>query len=366
MAALLAIVAAPAVAQEAPPAEPAPAQAEPVEEQPPQEEPEERTGRPGRTPRERPPARRPSSRSPGLFEGNRISRQTEPTRQEMTLTANMLAGYDDNLTAGLGTGAGTVPAGAASGTAQYADAALSYFRGTVSRSILLASNGNLRMYPGYIERPAAGGAAGIEATTTLGRKHTLTARQRVGYEPLFNAVSGVARPPSPGIDAPIPVAGLFERRSFSSDSFAAIDRNWSRRDSTRLTYSYLAQQFDDAYGDNSSHNATAEYRRRLSRGLRIRAGYGYSNGKSTDYEDATRPNLQHTVDGGPEIETALSRRRRLTLSLGGGAAYVESISSAGPYQVLDSNRQRVGDSGPFANAGSWKAHTGAVSRCSKA
>ena len=201
----------------------------------------QRTGRPGRTPRERPPARRPSSRSPGLFEGNRLSRQTDPTRHELTLTANMLAGYDDNLTAGLGTGAGTVPSGAASGSAQYADAALSYFRGNESRSILLGSNGNLRMYPGYIERPAAGGAAVIEATTSAGRKQTLTVRERVGYEPLFNAVSGVASTPAPGIDAPILVAGLFERRSFSSDSFVTIDRNWSRRDSTRLTYSYLAQ-----------------------------------------------------------------------------------------------------------------------------
>ena len=289
----------------------------------------QRTGRPGRAPRQRTPARRPSSRAPGLFEENRISRQPESTRRELTLTANMLGGYDDNLTAGLGTGDGTVPAAAVSGSAQYADASLTYFRGNASRSILLGSNGNLRMYPGYIERPAAGGAAVIEATTALGRKQTLTVAQRVSYEPLFNAVSFVANTQLPGIDPTVPIAGLFERQSFNSSSLAAIDRRWSRRDSTRLTYSYAAQQFDNPYGENTLHNLTAEYRRRMSRGVRMRAGYGYVNGENTDHLGIMRPNLQHTVEGGPEIETALSRRRRLTLSLAGGAAYVDAIGSAG-------------------------------------
>jgi hypothetical protein len=345
-----AVVAAPAVAQEAPSPQSPPVQAEPVEPAEPaapaepirQAEPEEapprqgqlppRTGRPGRTPRERPPARRPSSRLPGLFEGNRISRQNDPTRKELTLTANVLGGYDDNLTAGFGTGAGSVPETAASGSAQYADASLTFYRGNAARSILLGANGNLRMYPNYIERPAPGGAAVIEATTLLGQKQTLTVGERIGYEPMFNASSRVATVPTPGIDA-IPVAGLFLRQSFNSTSLAAIDHRLTRRDTTRLAYSYAAQQFEGSYGDNTAHNLSAEYRRRLSRGLSLRAGYGYLDGEYTDYADATRPNLQHTMEGGPEIETALSRRKRLALSFGGGAAYVKAISSiGGPYQ----------------------------------
>ena len=382
--AVLAIAAAPAVAQEAPPPQPAPVQAEPVEPAEPaapaepvkQAEPAEapprqgqlppRTGRPGRTPRERPPARRPSSRLPGLFEGNRISRQNDPTRQELTLTANMLGGYDDNLTAGFGTGAGSVPETAASGSAQYADASLTFFRGNAARSILLGANGNLRMYPNYIERPAPGGAAVIEATTLLGQKQTLTVGERIGYEPMFNASSRVATVPTPGIDA-IPVAGLFLRQSFNSTSMAAIDHRWTRRDSTRLAYSYGAQQFEGSYGDNSAHNVSAEYRRRLSRGLRLRAGYGYLDGEYTDYADATRPNLQHTVEGGPGDRDRAVPPAPPDLVLRGWSCLCRGGQLAQrPLPVLDSDRQRERDTGPYAKPGIWRADTGAVSRCSRA
>ena len=312
-AAVLVIVTSPAMAQEAPPPQPPPIQAEqvepaesvepadpikqaePVEAPPRQGQPRSRAPGPGAA---RATAGAPASRLPGLFEGNRISRQNDATRQELTLTANLLGGYDDNLTAGFGTGAGSVPETAASGSAQYADASL-----TLSRKRGALDSARNERQPPHVptlhRASSAGGAAVIEATTLLGQKQTLTVGERIGYEPMFNAASRLASVPTPGIDA-IPVAGLFLRQSFNSTSSAAIDHRWTRRDTTRLAYNYAAQQFEDSFGDNTAHNLSAEYRRRLSRGLRLRAGYDYLNGEYTDYADATRPNLQHTVEGGPE------------------------------------------------------------------
>jgi hypothetical protein len=325
----------PAQAQPQPPPVAQP-QAPPVQPQPEPTPPQtRRQGRKKGSPRT---SRRPSPPAPVSLEENRTSRVAGPTRQELTLAANVLGGYDDNLTAGFGTGPGVLPAPIVSGSTGYVDAALGYFRGNTLRSIRVQSTGNVQAYPGYLDHPAAGGAATVGAGTTLGGDLTLRASERVAYEPLFNVFStGASNTPlPPGIGETVPATGLYERRSLSSYTSVSVDRRWSGRDSTSLSYSYRVEQFTNVdYGDNSSHNALAEYRRNLTRGVKARASYRYVD---TDYiasDGVGLPNREHTVEGGPEIEKTLSRRRRLTLSLGAGASYIESVTSASrePYHA---------------------------------
>jgi len=272
------------------------------------------------------PTRRPSLRT---------SRLAEPTRQELTLTANVLGGYEDNY--GAGRGARLVPAAIASGSTGYLDGTLGYFRGDTRRSIRIGSTGNLQAYPGYLERPAAGGAATVDAMTMVGRNLTFRASERVRYESLFNVFSpGASRGSSPpGIGETVPATGLFERHSLSSYSSVSIDRLWSQRDSSSFSYSYGVQHFtDDEQGNNSAHDVHTEYRRkRLAHGIGARAAYRYVSGEYTEYDGAVRPTREHRIEGGPEMEKALSRRRHLTLSLGAGASYIESAGSTGrgPY-----------------------------------
>lgn len=269
----------------------------------------------------RTPARRPSSR---------MSRLAEPTRHDLTLTAIVLGGYDDNP--GAGAGAHLAPAAIASGSTGYLDGALEYFGGNTLRSIRIGSTGNVHAYPGYLERPAAGGAATVDAMTTVGRNLTFRATERVGYESLFNVFSPGAssRPSPPGIGETVPATGLFERHSLSSYTLVSIGRLWSRRDSTSFSYSYGVQQFtDDDYGNNNSHDVLAEYRRRLAQGVGARAEYRYVNGEYTEHDGAVRLTSEHRIEGGPEIEKALSRRRHLTLWLGAGASHIESAGSTG-------------------------------------
>jgi hypothetical protein len=246
------------------------------------------------------------------------------------LTANVLGGYDDNLTAGSGTGAGVVPTAIASGSTGYLDAALDYFRGNTSRAIRVGSTGNLRAYPGYLERPAPGGFSTLEGRTTVGRKLTARASQRVGYEPLFNVFSPGAgsAPLPPGIGESVPATGLFERRSLSSNSSVSTDYAWTRRNSTSLSYSYRVQHFTDQDpGDNSSHGVMADYRRRLARGVRTRVAYQYVDREYMVEDGTRRPTREHRMEGGPEIAKALDRHRHLTVSLSAGASHVEAIDS---------------------------------------
>jgi hypothetical protein len=96
------------------------------------------------------------------------------------------------------------------------------------------------------------------------------------------------------------------------------------------------QEFtDDDYGDNWSQNVRADYRRTLAPGVRARAEYGYGNTEYADSDGTTRPIIEHRIEGGPEIEKALSRRRHLILSLAAGAGYIQSIGSTDrqPYQA---------------------------------
>jgi hypothetical protein len=119
-------------AQSPPTTPPPPAQTQ----TPPAAEPQ--TGQPDK-PAEKPPRsskrvprtskRQPSAPGQGSLENARPSRDGGPTRQDVTLTANVLGGYDDNLTAGLGSGSGTSPNAMVSGPTASVDGTLGYFRG---------------------------------------------------------------------------------------------------------------------------------------------------------------------------------------------------------------------------------------------
>ena len=327
--ALILVTAGPGSAQSPPQSVPArterqaPPVAQPQPEQaPPPRRPTKRTPRTSKRP--------PSSPAQGTLEEARTSREAGPTRQELTFTANVMGGYDDNLTAGLGTGTGAAPTAMTSGSTASLDGTLGYFRGNALGSIRMNSTGTLTAYPGYLDSPAAGGVANVAARTTVGRNLTLGASERVGYEPFFNVFSPGASsaPLPPGIGEAVPATGLFERRSLSSNSSVSMDRRWSRKDSTSLSYSYSVQQFtNDDKGDSTSHSVATAYRRILAPGVRARAEYRYVNVEYTDSDSAARPTREHRIEAGPEIEKALSRRRHLTLSLAAGAGYIESIGS---------------------------------------
>ena len=172
-----------AQAQPPPPAQP------PVAAQaPPDKAPPEKTQRPTeRT--QRPSTRQPSASGQGSFEEARNSRDGGPSRQELTFTANVLAGYDDNLTAGLGSGSGTSPAAMVSGTTASVDGTLGYFRGNSLRSFQFDTTGSLIGYPDNLENPAPAGSLNASGRTPMGRATTFGLSAGVSYEPLFSVLS---------------------------------------------------------------------------------------------------------------------------------------------------------------------------------
>ena len=286
----------------------------------------ERSRQSGRTPRTS--RRQPS---PSLRESERSERtsRNELTRQEVALTVNFLGGHDDNLVAGTGTGGGQLPGEMLSGTTGFLDTSLDYFRGNSSRFLRVASTGNLRTYPGHMGRPAAGALLNVEARTDAGQNLTLGGSERAGYEPMFSvfAPSDSAAPLLPGIGESSPDAGLFQRRAFRSESAAFLEHRLSPRDSTTVSYAYQKQQFFDDAGNSSSHNVTADYRKRLTTLFSVSADYRYVRGEYFDNSAAVRPRREHRLEAGAELVKRFSRRRRLSLSIEAGATRFESLSS---------------------------------------
>jgi hypothetical protein len=289
---------------------------------------ERKSRRTKRTPRTS--ARQPAAPTAGSFDENRTPRAAGPTRQELLLTANLMGGYDDNLTGGLGTGSTFSPSALASGPTASLDSTLDYFRGNARRSFRVDTSGNLVAYPGHVKGVVPGGAVDLGGSTILGRDQTLRVSERVGYEPLFTVFSPGASltPLPPPIGGTVAATGLFERRSLSSNSSVTVDSRWSLRNWTSFTASYGAQNFtDSSYGDSTTWSAQADYRRGLSRGVRAHAGYRYVDAEYTDSEHAGLPTREHRIEVGPEIDKALSRRRHLTMSLGAGADRFESAGA---------------------------------------
>jgi len=334
---ILAIVApARAQSQRATPAQPSPARATPragpatqAAQEPAKPEPE-RKRRSKRKPRtssgEAPPAEQ------GVGSESRRSRDPGPTRQRLVLTTNIGGGYDDNVVGGQGSGLGVAPRAMVSGYTARADGTLAYFRGNMLRSIQVDTTGSLIDYPGYLDHPAAGGVAVLNARTTAGRNLAFRLMERVASRPMFTVlpVSAGDASLSAGASEESPVASLFERRSLSSDVTVAVDRRWGRADSTSLSYSYSAMGFTQQdYGHTASHNVAAAYRKRLATGVWARTDYAYTYEGYTDSAGDIRPTREHRIEAGPEISKLLSRRRRLELSLTGGAAYLKSNATSG-------------------------------------
>jgi hypothetical protein len=307
----------------------------PGEQTPPPPDREGRQGRERRTSRRQVPAEGLRS-----FDEARPSREAGPVRKEAVLTANVLAGYDDNLTAGLGggAGAGIAPSAMASGYSGDIDATLSYFAGTNLRSLQIDTTGRLQSYPDYVGRPAAGGAATLTGRTNAGPSTSLSFSQRAGYEPFFTVFSAGASslPLTSGVADAAPTSGLFERRSVSSITTGSLERWLTRTSALTASYSYHAQYFtNEETGDTRQHSATAGLRVRLATGVRGRVDYRYSDGQYEDRLRGIRPRIDHRIEAGPDVQHVMSRRRSLTLSLAAGAGYIETVSTSNslPYHA---------------------------------
>jgi opacity protein-like surface antigen len=267
----------------------------------------------------------------GLF-GGTPTPDPNRTREELSLTSSLSAGYDDNLAAAALGGSGT-PSGPAAqdGYMGQGQLDLRYYRGRLVRSFTLEGSAYGTGYGDVGVGFVKGGLVNVSGTTRLRTRDRFQASQGFIFDPLFtlNTLSvldgGSAPSEVPGSNT---TTGLTERRSWSSQT--GVDYSWaaSARNSLNMSYGFGARRYPDGEnvpGDSESHRASAGFTRPFNRRVSLNSNYIYTYGRYRD-ADGVRPLTEHTISGGPQIEKIFSRTRRLQLSAGVGAQYVRTLS----------------------------------------
>jgi opacity protein-like surface antigen len=252
-------------------------------------------------------------------------------RQDLSLTASLLGGYDDNLAAAVGGSA--APAGQESGGyLGQSQVDLRYYRGRSGRSFTLDGSAYGTGYDDSAIGFVTGGFIDASGTTRVRTRDTFHAGQRFSFDPFFSlgslsVLDSVVEPGTlPGSNT---TTGLVASRSWSSQS--VIDYSWmpSARNDISLNYGFNTRRYtrsDDAPGDSDSHRASAGLTRTLNRRVSLQTSYDYTHGRYQD-PDGERPLSEHTISAGPQIEKVFSRTRRLQLTASLGAQYVQTLSS---------------------------------------
>jgi hypothetical protein len=264
----------------------------------------------------------------GLFGGGRPP-DPNRARQELTVTANLLGGYDDNLVPSSGGGDTLAPH--PSGYIGFADAQLRYFFGRTARSLEAVGRGYMNTYRNVGLTPSYGGDLSLRAGTDLGRRSRLQMTGSVRYDPffslgIFGGLEDVEDVETPDAN---PTNALTESRSWSSDASALLHHGWSRRTRSSIGYSFRNRTYVEGGGfDSRTQAGSVGLERSLGRRTSLRAQYRYSDGEHEQQNGAVRPLVTQTIDLGLSYLRPLSRTRHLTISGGGGSQYVDTISGA--------------------------------------
>jgi hypothetical protein len=254
------------------------------------------------------------------------------TRTELTLLTSALGGYDKDLTDYPSPAPPTDPSLFSSGRIVASEAEFRFFRGRERRWFALTGTAYGSSYESLDTGMLSGGEVLVEGETQMGRRRSLRAWQRVSNEPYFglgtfDALFSSVGPG--GIPGTGPSYGLFERRSWNSDTGAAFEDYWTRRNLLRADYHFYRTDYIDLdEGDNYIHEVTGAYERLFSRTGSFTASYTYADGEFTTLDSIAIPTVQHTVLVGLTHGRLLSPTRRLLISAGAGVTVVESVDGA--------------------------------------
>jgi len=253
-------------------------------------------------------------------------------RQELSAEATLLGGYDDNLSPVTGLGPF---APRDSGYAGAGNGILRYFIGRARKSLEIDGRGFVNTYPDI--GPVIGGGAVAIGEVPLSRRTTLNVSQGAQWLPFFtmNMFSplreslGVANPDSNPANGLVRTANeVTGTRSLVLDSQASVRQEWNRSFSTDGGYSYNSQTYSQSIAfDSRSHGAHLGVERTVARGTSIRTSYRYVDALFAEARGTELPMKDHIIELGVQRERDVSRTRRVSLSVRGGAQHTDTLDA---------------------------------------
>lgn len=272
---------------------------------------------------------RPSRAFRGLFGGGPPP-DPNRTRQELTLTTNLVGGYDDVFSPS-GSGPDDLLRPRESAYTAFAEMNVRYWLGRAARSLTINGRGFTNTYS-IGTTSTLGGDAQAVFETSIGRGNRLSGRQTFRYEPLLSV--GGFGPIESGVEPSLlpagnPATAVAEQSARRIDSAVSLSRTWTRRQSTTVTantgdYHQIGDSTQLAFSSRTS-GASAGYGLALTRRARLQAAYNYSAVTMLDADDSRRTSSSNAIEGGYAYERPLSPTRVIELSFGAGAAYVSSV-----------------------------------------
>jgi hypothetical protein len=268
---------------------------------------------------------RPSRPFRGLFGGGPPPDPTR-TRQELTLTASMLGGYDDNVGQPLGILSRDAYENGYTGVL---GTALRYWRGRAERSFDVHARGYLSAFSFVETEPGIGADLDLNGRTKLGRVTEVEIGQRLSTRPYqalggFGALNGQV--PLGLLPESNPTYGLGEGRSWGSDTSLSLSRAWTSRTSTGGGYRYAIREYEEDTGfDTRSQAAWLDFTREFGRHAALTTSYRYVTWEQPGAV-VDRTTANHTIDAGVRVSRRLSRSRSLALSAGFGATRAQTFA----------------------------------------
>lgn len=282
--------------------------------------------------------RRPSTRTSRATSSRRPSR-SEPVRTELTLTANALGGYDDNVGSSLGAGGGTVSPAAASGTTGFADVMLDYFRGNQARGINVKALTSLTLFPGYLDSAEPAYKVRFVGTSEFARRFKIRFSTQARFEPMFSPGLGEGGDPGSAGDftdvsatalsttgAGVATPSLLLRKSWVNSTKTDFDTRWNERNTTRVFYNFFIQEFTTDLNGQTYQYGRLEHAYVAGKHVTISGGLDHMAGQFTDAAGITRPRTEDTVRVSISTEASLMGKP-LSLIAGAGVGRLSSQTS---------------------------------------
>jgi hypothetical protein len=270
----------------------------------------------------------PSRPLRGLFGGNT---PTDSPRRQQSLIAqfNALGGYDDNLTLP-GSGVSTFEPRNA-GYIGAATARLRYVMSHGNRSFNSDNRAFMNTYRNAGVGPSYGGEVSAGAATRIGRRTALNASQSLRYDPsyylgAFASLGAQLSSASPDLNS---TNSLGVNPSWTVYSTADLNHEWTRQLRSDVNYAYSQRKYtEDTTFDTRSHVLSFGLDQSIARTVSLRGSYRYADSLYDRVVGGAIPTIDQAIEGGASYERNLSRTRRVTLSGGGGATYVDTLDQA--------------------------------------
>lgn len=283
---------------------------------------------------------RPPRSVDGLFGGRRV---VDPNRtsQELSLTIDLLGGYDDNVTpAGEDAPSPFVPQ--QSSYVGTASTALRYRRGNTRRSVAMSGEVYVNSYSRLELGPQVGGDAAIDASTNLGERTLLTGNAGALYQPTF-LIGAFGSIPGETENGVIPDAGgmggLSEQRWLQTQASAGLERSWTMRQRTAISYTFSDRQPTGgaALLETRARGVTLRHTWRVARSASLNVGYEHANDSSEQPTGPAIPFRSHNVQAGVDFTRRLSSTRTWGVGLGAGVTEAQTLVGVGMVPAEDTS-----------------------------